>query len=452
MSENKRPYFQRWTSTLKVWESVHVEAKSRVSELESKREKLFTALKHFESEALTVDLLVCEEKETLFVIKKWNKRIAELKKEIRKLERAWKKQAESKRLNSDLVTNKRALVETNKQMGDYRDAVKEVEREKGQAEKGICPILHVRCGKLKDHELSSLEKRLQHALKRAATHQEKTERLKIAITNIEKALASYKKDIRNDEHLMASKRKLESYERNVSHLLVKLGKIRASRESAQRAKKQVEVLTAAVKTLDVEISTARFVSYMCGNSGVPSVLIENELQLVESKCNWVLHRLDSSKRIVFRSYKTLGGFEKICPKCGSVSWMKGVCLTCGLKRPHKVKYEPTVIVRDQYGERPFCLESGGAQTLQSFAVRLACALFVGSMRGVQLDMIMLDEVFAHLDAENRQRLLTLIVSKLSSEFNLRQQLIVSHHNDVIHAVENIVEVRKEKSGSIARWL
>ena len=65
---------------------------------------------------------------------------------------------------------------------------------------------------------------------------------------------------------------------------------------------------------------------------------------------------------------------------------------------------------------------------------------------------MLDEIFAHLDAENRQRLLHLVIDKLATEFGLMQQLIVSDHDDIVNAVDDIILVEKTRHGSVAKWL
>ena len=76
---------------------------------------------------------------------------------------------------------------------------------------------------------------------------------------------------------------------------------------------------------------------------------------------------------------------------------------------------------------------------------------MASMLGLDLKMVMLDEVFAHLDASNRQKLMSLVIDKLSTEFGLQQQLVVSHHEDIINAVDDIVVVSKEQGCSLAQW-
>ncbi len=50
------------------------------------------------------------------------------------------------------------------------------------------------------------------------------------------------------------------------------------------------------------------VRFMCSRSGIPAQLIEEELERVEERCNWVLDRLDYPKRIRFSGFKELGDY------------------------------------------------------------------------------------------------------------------------------------------------
>ena len=58
---------------------------------------------------------------------------------------------------------------------------------------------------------------------------------------------------------------------------------------------------------------------------------------------------------------------------------------------------------------------------------------------------------AQPDPANRQKLTTLVVDKLAHEFGLEQQLVVSHQEDVMHAVDDLLVVTRERGGSVARW-
>jgi DNA repair exonuclease SbcCD ATPase subunit len=222
-------------------------------------------------------------------------------------------------------------------------------------------------------------------------------------------------------------------------------------ENAEEAEGFVAKLAGEIERKERKVSALQFLSYMCGKRGLPAQIIEGELQRIEGRCNWVLERLDYQKRVKFLPYKELSGYERVCPACGGEVWYKNTCKGCGEPRPHKRKDDPTIVVLDGEIERAFALESGGAQVLQSFAVRLAGGMFVSSMTGVPMRMVMLDEVFAHLDASNRQKLMALVISKLSSVFGLEQQLVVSHHDDVVNAVDDMLVVTRERGSSVVHW-
>jgi len=217
------------------------------------------------------------------------------------------------------------------------------------------------------------------------------------------------------------------------------------------AQTQLEEQKDLVEAAEVECRQWSFVRYMCGKKGVPSLIVSQELQKVEEKCNWILERLGYEKRIRFAGQRKLKEFEKVCPVCGGEKWRKKRCTSCSNPRPHKMRDEPTITVVDGKFERPFALESGGAKVLQSFAVRLACSMFVSNMSGIPLRMVILDETFAMLDSRNRRKLLALVVDKLSTTFGLQQQFVVSHHEDVTSAVSDLLVVSKERGASVARW-
>jgi len=86
-------------------------------------------------------------------------------------------------------------------------------------------------------------------------------------------------------------------------------------------------------------------------------------------------------------------------------------------------------VYDQSGDR-FALEtfSGGERDAISLAARLALSRLIGSQASNPPSFVVLDEVFGSLDAERRERVLTLL-GQHSHEF-FRQMFIISHIDDV----------------------
>jgi exonuclease SbcC len=100
------------------------------------------------------------------------------------------------------------------------------------------------------------------------------------------------------------------------------------------------------------------------------------------------------------------------------------------------KYDRAVFDED-YGiqvydgeDEKFALEtfSGGERDAISLAARLALSRMIGSQAANPPGFLVLDEVFGSLDAERRERVLTLL-GQHSAEF-FRQMFIISHIDDV----------------------
>lgn len=458
MAGNKREYFQRWTSGLAHWKALEVFAGKKENE--------------YANDIKVIDHKI-EAAKTLLM----NKREAKAD-----LERAKEQRVKTKRLASVISDQVESLkdgireIRTSKDLKALYESLRgridamqsEAQRLKYESRRkaeqrrnigtGVCPVLSThpgcdllekesndRCAKI-DADLTDIKRRIEEIAAEEGKLVEKMKRLRVKIEKDRQPLSEVKTKLRNAEHeLIAANRELRLAQQAEARCEATVENIKAATDNIDRMQQQR-------KSLGDEERLWRFVRYMCGRGGIPAELLESELEAVEERCNWVLERLDYPKRMRFSGHKKLAGFERECAVCGSSRWGSGLCIECGAKRPRKRKEEPTVTILDGTAERPFALESGGAQVLQSFAVRLACSPFASALSGVQpVKIAMLDEVFAMLDAHNRQKLLSLIIDKLASEFGLQQQLVVSHQADVIDIVDHILVVRKNRGTSVAKW-
>jgi exonuclease SbcC len=119
------------------------------------------------------------------------------------------------------------------------------------------------------------------------------------------------------------------------------------------------------------------------------------------------------------------------------------------------KYDRVVFDED-YGievydstDEKFALEtfSGGERDAISLAARLALSRMIGSQAANPPGFLVLDEVFGSLDAERRERVLTLL-GQHSQEF-FRQMFIISHVDDVQQSpvFDTIWQVVQQEDGS-----
>lgn len=219
-----------------------------------------------------------------------------------------------------------------------------------------------------------------------------------------------------------------------------------------RKTERINELKQEISKNEQDLSRYSVIKRAVGKEGVPLGIMSAELSNLETRCNWVLEQLEHQKMIQFSPCRELAEWEKICRECGSDKFAKGKCAKCGQDRTHKLRHEPSVNIISSGFSRPFELESGGSKVLISFAVRLACSLFLSSMTGIKVKMIILDEIFAMLDHENRHKLMRLVIGKLKDVFGIRQQFVVSHHNDIVETIKDLVFVEKINGKKYARFI
>lgn len=461
MAGDKRAYFRRWTHGLERWERYEAAAAVYLKDVQAKASAL-----RAEQEALRRQLAQQPELELEVenAEARLNEAVAAKLNAATKLKR-WQRHSDRQRAARDLEQQARqAAMDMQRAVQQLTDHLNHLEVEEGRARRELksvrgarCPLLNIHC---EDLAASSGMER-DKAQKRLATAKREVDVVQRKLTALEQRLVQASaRDAAEQAANDAPNISDELKQAKRTHAVAERAQADATRahavaverlEKARGAKAALEGAEARLERLGVQARRWQLVRYLCGKNGVPASIIERELEQVEDSCNWVLTRLGYAKRVRFSGSRELRSMESVCPVCGSEHWYAQRCCDCSTPRPRCRKEELTVTVLDGEVERPFALESGGAQVLQSFAVRLGAGLFRSRMTGVPMRMVMLDEVFAHLDAENRQRLITLVIDKLGAEFGLRQQLVVSHHEDVSNSVDNLLVVERYHGSSRATW-
>lgn len=453
LSGNKREYFARWTESLSLWQDFEKEAKTEQAgverDLQAERLRLVRLQDMVSDEdELQSQLSIARER-----LEDRRKRVEKASKEVNRTQASISKLEAVKEAANGFNGIRLQLGQVRQTVSRTRAEVDRLIQRMAQVKGGECPLLSIPCNNL---FLDSEKQRKDMQREKAAIEQDLLE-YKQAEANLATQLKTLQEQTSDDRYdrlqneLRASFAEQREAQQDEQRVAVFIQHKEDALADIQKAKVDIEKAKVYISRLEQEVQHWSYVKYMCGKSGIPLKIISQELQVVEDKCNWVLERLGYDKKIKFSAQRTLSGYEKVCPVCGNEVWQNMACVTCGRQRPRKVQDEPTVTILDGDVERPFEMESGGAQVLHSFAARLACSLFVSSMTGIPVKLAMLDETFAMLDTENRQKLLALVVGKLSTVFNIRQQFIVSHQDDITHAVDHMLVVTKERGSSMARW-
>lgn len=458
LAGDKRAYFTRWAQSLRLWDRYEEALKQLIRELERAQEKVDAdfqrASAHASQEAWAaakVDL-VRAKKEVRIIAAKVRGAETSIEAISKELEGISSEDSELRQRLKSLETERAFMRD---RVDTLRRGLRDKRRYQQSLDRSICPILKHKCSALAKHVSSELAEdreeyaAFQQSLASAESRLKKVEAQLADDAAACSALPQYQ--VRPQARLKKEKRALQELRAQLGQAQKRVGRAEAAMQDVKRASEELEWLRKRRSGLEVRMRRAQFLRFMCSKNGIQAELLQKELMAVEQRCNWVLEGLDYPKRIKFEAYKELAGYERVCPQCGCDRWVKGLCAGCSSPRPRKRKNEPTLAILDGMAERVFPLESGGAKVLQSFAVRLACSQLVADLTGTQVKLILLDEVFAMLDPSNRQKLMSLVIDRLSSQFGLEQQIIVSHHDDISNAVDNILLVHKSGGTSLAEW-
>ena len=282
------------------------------------------------------------------------------------------------------------------------------------------------------------------------------------------AAAALSRDGRISEALLAERRALQETQAASAALrlakaahdpaaLVRLQQAAGdARRSRTEAEISIEAARKAVDDLDARVTAAslsyrkvralRIVRAAFGRDGIPARVTEGHLDALADDANEFLARLGAEPRVEWRTWRELQRWQEACHACGCAERTgRGEslrCAECGA-RWRKARAEDFACVL-RYGRHEATLESdsGGGKTLVALAVRFALSRLVSRARGVEVDMLVMDEPFAALDVPNLRSAVGLVTDVLGA-YGVRQVILVSHVPEVQDAVSDLITVVRE---------
>lgn len=157
-----------------------------------------------------------------------------------------------------------------------------------------------------------------------------------------------------------------------------------------------------------------------GRNGIQALIIESILPELEDKANELLQRMSSSNlRVNFRSQREALSSDRIIETLD-------------------------IIIRDEYGERPYALYSGGEAFRVNFAVRVALSKLLARRAGANVDMLVIDEGFGTQDSRGRDGL---IEALRSVEGDFKKILVITHIGEIRELFPTRIDVVKGDRGS-----
>ena len=198
--------------------------------------------------------------------------------------------------------------------------------------------------------------------------------------------------------------------------------------------------------INQQLADAKWVEYMFGKNGIPSIELENSFQEIENDANMILKNLQAPFHIEFEATRQLDKWEPSCLACDA-QFKKGerthICENCGTPREKKRRDELSLRMFEGGNERPYYLDSGGGQILQAIALRLALTQLARRRNGSGWGTLFLDELFGKLDESNRQLVSELIVSTLR-QLGFEQIFVISHDPNIQSSLSNQLIIRRNQ--------
>jgi DNA repair protein SbcC/Rad50 len=297
------------------------------------------------------------------------------------------------------------------------------------------PIIHEKLRK-DEHELRKIEDDYR-GLEQARTEQEGLSR---EISAYEKQISQHSADLeKNQLSKQALQIQADDQRKSLSNISELENELAALQKEENGLRLQVGGAQQAVTVLSDQrkrkiqfeneiiannqhLSRLKMLEVAFGKDGIPALLIEQSLPLIEEQANEILDRLSSGGMSV--SFETQREYRD--------------------KKREDKKQTLDIIIRDGAGSREYELFSGGEAFRINFAIRLALSRVLALRSGARLQTLVIDEGFGSQDAEGRQRLIEAI-NLVSADFE--KILVITHLEELKDAFPSRIEVTKTLSGS-----
>jgi exonuclease SbcC len=195
--------------------------------------------------------------------------------------------------------------------------------------------------------------------------------------------------------------------------------------AAQEAAAQVETLRAEIAEADRRITLLKVLGNprdgAFSKAGVPALLLDREIPVVEAEANKVLDVIsDGAFSVELRTQKerAAGGLAETLD----------------------------IIVQTEQGPRAYEQLSGGEQMRIDLALRIGLSSLLAQRAGARVEMFVCDEMAAPLDVRGREAFVESL-AKLAQSGMFATVIAISHCDDIIESFPTQIRVSKDGNGS-----
>ena len=233
-----------------------------------------------------------------------------------------------------------------------------------------------------------------------------------------------------------------------------LGGLVHEQEQIESKLKDIDKKKIELPKLKKRLAALKFIKQMYGKSGIRQAQLKNFMGVLEDGANKILDSLDAQLNIEITTERDLTSWEDSCLNC-KYMYSKGTkqkkCPECDVKRERKKTEELDIRIINRDSVRSFHAESGAAKVLASLAIRLSVLALRRQITGTSVGLLIIDEVCAMFDSQNRHSFYKLLASYMQNELGFQQIFSISHFSDN-DLVEDGLLVTRRQNYSTVEWM
>ena len=204
------------------------------------------------------------------------------------------------------------------------------------------------------------------------------------------------------------------------HVQSRFGSVSGRIAELDRIGDELKEIQSARDAYNFDADAYRELSVAFGRNGIQAMIVETVLPELEDEANRLLARMTTSHlHVRIRSTRQAISNDNIIETLD-------------------------IVIRDETGERPYALYSGGEAFRIDFAIRVALSKLLARRAGTTIDMLIIDEGFGTQDARGRDGL---IEALRSVEQDFATILVITHIDEIREMFPTRIEVTKSESGS-----
>ena len=215
---------------------------------------------------------------------------------------------------------------------------------------------------------------------------------------------------------------LARLEARLTHVEQGRGGLRRQIEELDNLESEAAALNTELASVAAELDAYGELNLAFGRNGIQAMVIENVIPELEDETNRILARM--THRHITVSFRTT---RQAVSSDSQIETLD-------------------IIIRDESGERPYQLFSGGEAFRINFAIRIALSKLLAKRAGSSVDTLIIDEGFGTQDQQGRDGLVEALQS-VADEFELI--LVITHVDELRFQFPNRIEITKTDQGSRA---